>query len=231
MKTLLSQNNLVFNPPMLGCVLYLPGLPGSGSKIYDRSPYGNHGTIIGATWKKLPSGLWYLSFDGIDDRVNCGDYAYHRVTSQLTIELWANLQSLDDTLQYLLNKQSTIDPMSGYGLYIRQTTDVLGIWCGGLSPAGVTSDVAITTDTWYHLVGTYNGSSLTVYVNAVSKSVSSSGSINWSNIENLWIGARAQGPDAWADAFIAIPRVYNRALSALEIQNHFNREKRLFGVW
>ncbi len=59
--------------PPIGCVLDLPGLPGAGNKIYDRSPYGNHGTITGAVWKRLPSGLWVLNFDGSDDRVDCGD--------------------------------------------------------------------------------------------------------------------------------------------------------------
>ena len=33
------------------------------------------------------------------------------------------------------------------------------------------------------------------------------------------------------DGYIALVRMYNRALNALEIQKHFNREKHLFGVW
>jgi len=66
METLLYSrvDALMFSPPELGCVLYLSGLPNSGSKIHDRSPYGNHGAITGATWQRLPSGLWCLSFDG-----------------------------------------------------------------------------------------------------------------------------------------------------------------------
>ena len=74
MKTLLDRDidELIFDPPELGSVLYLTGLPCGGSKIYDRSPYGNHGTITGATWKRLPSGLWYLDLDALDDYVDCG---------------------------------------------------------------------------------------------------------------------------------------------------------------
>ena len=54
MKTRLDKDELVFNPPELGCVLYLPGLPGGGSRIHDRSPYANNGTVAGATWRHLP---------------------------------------------------------------------------------------------------------------------------------------------------------------------------------
>ena len=72
MKTLLDKEDLIFNPPQLCCVLCLPGLPGAGSKIYDRSPYGNVGTIVGANWVRLPGGLWCLNFDGADDHVDFG---------------------------------------------------------------------------------------------------------------------------------------------------------------
>ena len=95
MKTLVSQNSLVFNPPELGCVLFLPGLPWSSSKIHDRSPYGNHGTITGATWKRLPSGLWYLSFDGIDDYVSLGTSASLNLVDDFTMMAWLNCAPQD----------------------------------------------------------------------------------------------------------------------------------------
>ena len=60
MQGLLERDKIVLNPPALGTVLFLSGLPGSGNRIYDRSPYGRLGVITGATWKRLPSGLWYL---------------------------------------------------------------------------------------------------------------------------------------------------------------------------
>jgi len=37
MKALLDRDALVFNPPMLGCVLFLSGFPGGGSRIYNRT--------------------------------------------------------------------------------------------------------------------------------------------------------------------------------------------------
>lgn len=59
--------------PPSGAVLYLPGLPGVGSTITDYSGQGNDGTIVGATWKTLGSGLPYLDFDADDDKVTITD--------------------------------------------------------------------------------------------------------------------------------------------------------------
>jgi len=50
-----------------GLVLYLPFMEGTGSSVHDLSKYHNNGTITGATWTQLPSGIWVLSFDGVDD--------------------------------------------------------------------------------------------------------------------------------------------------------------------
>ena len=72
MKTLLNRSNLIFDPPPFDCVLYLSGLPGGGSSIHDRSPWGNHGSITGAVWKKLSNGLWHPGFDGSDDYISIG---------------------------------------------------------------------------------------------------------------------------------------------------------------
>jgi len=60
------QHELVSPRSDKSCVLDLASplyYPSSKSKIYDRSGYGSHGTITGATWTRLPSGLWALDFN------------------------------------------------------------------------------------------------------------------------------------------------------------------------
>ncbi len=74
-------------PPPANCVLHLTGYPPGGATITDFSGQGNHGTITGATWVRLPSGLWVLSFDG-DDYVGCGNAVNLQITNNLGIEVW-----------------------------------------------------------------------------------------------------------------------------------------------
>ena len=41
----------------------------------DMNRWGNDGTIVGATWKRLPSGLWCLRFDGLNNLVHANGVA------------------------------------------------------------------------------------------------------------------------------------------------------------
>jgi len=48
--------------------------PSSRLRVYDRSPFRNIGTIVGATFIRDHRGLWLLSFDG-DDKITIPDHA------------------------------------------------------------------------------------------------------------------------------------------------------------
>ena len=82
---------LTFRPDA-NCVLWLPGQDDpQSSTIRDRSGNGNNGTFgAGAaapTWKRLPSGLWVLDFDGLNDHTLI---SYHASLNPklITIEIW-----------------------------------------------------------------------------------------------------------------------------------------------
>ena len=224
---------IIFSTPAIGCVLDLPALPGGGSKIYDRSPYGNIGTITGATWIRTPGGLWCLSFDGSDDYVNCGKDASLDITSAITIEAWTKLgvplseQQNDASIIY----KHGGSPTKGYYLEQRGWDDTTRFALFDQDSVFHTRQVSAPNDlNWHHIVGTFNGSSQVLYLDTVGTApLSWSGTISAATTKSLMIGGGEAG--RYFNGLIALPRIYNRALSALEIQNHFNREKNLFGVW
>lgn len=230
MQTLLDRRHLLSNPPPLGCVLCLPGLPGGGSKIYDRSPYGNHGAITGATWARTPAGLWYLSFDGSDDYIDCGRNTSLLITGDLTAEWWMNLADYSNN-NFVLG-QSETDGYSGvYSFIVAATSGYLYFYRGnGTSESSDRSVVAIGTG-WRHIVVTMLGTAVKMYSNLtdVTRVGSLSATIGDSG-ENIRAGRREDDYAPFSGG-MALVRIYNRALSFLEIQNHFNREKHLFGVW
>ena len=77
-----------------GLVLYLPFVrfvshrPDTLTKVFDRSPYNNHGTINGAVWQTLPSGKSALSFNGTNAYVDCGDIDGIGGASEITVMAW-----------------------------------------------------------------------------------------------------------------------------------------------
>jgi len=90
-----------------GLVLYLPFVrfishrADTITKVFDRSPFGNHGTIYGAVWQTLPSGKSALSFDGVDD------YCYDEATEVLTLRGWIPFKELTtNDLVATLNPQT-----------------------------------------------------------------------------------------------------------------------------
>ncbi len=229
MKTALDKDDLVFSPPELGCVLSLSELPGGDSKIYDRSPCGSVGTMVGATWVRLPSGLWCLSFDGNDDYVDCGDKASLKIAGDLTLEVWANPQAIGTNPTIISNQDGGT---SGYTLAVT-TGRKIALRHNGLDTPAMTTDELVETGRWYHLVGMYSGSEgkLKIFINGkLSKQVNTSGTPAAATY-SLKIGRYGASGAEYFDGYIALARVYNQALSALQIQNHFYREKHIFGVW
>ncbi len=235
MRTLVHHdiNGQVFNPPEPGCVLCLTGLPGGGSKLYDRSPYGNLGTITGATWQRLPSGLWYLDFDGSDDGINCGNPASLQL-STITWELWVKpkAQTANNTYKGLLTKGASYY----HGLHIYyQNDNPTYIWlCVDDTTdtyAGINYRWPSPTARWWYVVGIADTTRMELFVNAVSVGSATGSYQPTADSCSVGIGGVGGGSARNCACCIALPRIHNRLLSKFEIQRHFAEEKHLFGVW
>ena len=221
--------------PPIGCVLDLPGLPGAGNKIYDRSPYGNIGTITGAVWKRLPSGLWYLDFDGQDDYIDCGHDTSLDITEPITILIWVYPDNFDAYYAMLAKGDAGAGSGTTYDLHIASSGIPYFFILTGAAGQSVASSSAILVKTWSQVAVTFNPSSnaVALYKNGAANGTGTITSNPPSKpTENMYIGAR-MASSVMASHFpgdIALPRIYNRVLSALEIQNHYQQEKHLFGV-
>jgi len=96
-----------------------------------------------------------------------------------------------------------------------------------------TTGFAPTLNTWYQIVGTYDGSVIRQYVNGSA----SGGTLNYvgtsssgGEIRMMGRWDTLSGSVNYIDGDLSIVRIYNRALSATEIQNNFNSQKTRFGL-
>ena len=228
MNTVLDRDDLVFKPPELGCVLYLPGLPAGNGKIHDRSPYGNHGAITGATWVRLPSGLWCLSFDGSDDVVTVATNPGLDLTT-FSIAMWCKTDNAG-TMQTAISKRN--GTTAGWSLDFRG--DSVGEFYLVVSNGGVwgnlQSDSQFITDTaWHHIVCTYRAATKTAnfYIDGVS-----AGGESWTTqlvaatSTDVLIGE--YGNDEW-DGNLALVRFSSNIMTAFDAGCYYHREKHLFG--
>ncbi len=221
----------VFHPPELGCVLSLPGLPGGGSKTFDRSPYGHSCSIFGATWRRLPGGLWCLSFDGSDDYVDCGAPDSLNLTD-MTIEVWVNPETPGGGSGTFRNVVAHGDYSSAdmWALYNRDNDPDRFFFATRVG----SGDYKLLEGTlgqplgWLYVVATKVGSVGRLFINC--QEVDSGASDEATENAAGTVQISSSGTRV-LKGLVGGVRIHNRALSALEIQNHFDQGKHLFGVW
>ena len=95
-----------------------------------------------------------------------------------------------------------------------------------------TNGFSPSANTWYHVVGTYDGSVLTQFVNAIGiNTLTYTGtptSGGDTRIASRWDNQNPPGDFFYGD--IAVVRIYNTALDYTAVENNFNAERTRFGV-
>ncbi len=188
---------------------------GAGTTVTDASGTGNNGAIGSASWTASGKYANALSFNGTSSKVTVADSASLDLTTGMTLEAWVFptdgggwrdvvYKGVDDTY-YLMHSSSTGVPALG----------------GKFSPSSLLGPSALPLNTWSHLAGTYDGTTLRLYVNGTQvASRAQSGPIQTTTGE-LTIG----GDGFYGQYFqgrIDEVRVYNVPLTQAQIQSDMN---------
>ena len=214
----------------------------SGSTTwYDKSGFSNNGTLTnGPTFSSANGGS--IVFDGVDDYVNCGNNPSVDITGTgITLSAWIYRTALNSNVN---NFKRIIEKAAAYPAlqYSFVTSPVnsppgegrllLDLYLNSSIPAFATGSTQLQLNTWYHAVGTYDGSFRKIYLNGVlDGQLATTGNIT-STTSSLVIGDYLPGPGAtyaW-NGRIATTQIYNRALSAQEVQQNFNALRGRFGI-
>ena len=195
--------------------------------IFDKSKYGNHGTITGAVWKQLPSGLPYLDYI-IDDRVSLGTDASLTPTGALTYICWVNPEFVNNNSQF-----SVMCAFDGGAYYARI----------GINSIGQVSSIIYKDQTTFserYLSGMvaskwqFIGFRFTGSKHQLIRDDTLSTEWSWANalqdinpttylgLENVNIRYFTGG--------IALPRIFNVGVDSTYLLETYRRERHLFGV-
>jgi len=153
-------------------VLNMPFEGGSNTTwTKDYSPYGNNGTVSGATWNATGGvdGRGAYMFDGVNDYIiNHSSINSVDVESAGTISAWIKPRTNSINSIIAGRVGSTGNWYDGRMVIYTRTTGTIGfnIADGSSSNAQITTAASYySPDTWYHVVGTFNNTKYTIYVN------------------------------------------------------------------
>lgn len=189
----------------------------------DGLPYG--GVSLSPSAKM---GINSASFDGSNDGIKINDIPEYQAIKNISVEAWIKPQRITSGVrQSIVSFKEGDTPNVGAVLALPEdATNKLRFWVKvNDSWQAVTSTQSITPNAeWYHVVGTYDGSVIKVYLNGVVTATIASGEMTnapGSATSTVTIGARASNNGNWFQGLIDEVAIYNRALPETEIVEHY----------
>jgi hypothetical protein len=169
-----------------------------------------------------------FSFNGSSNFMNCGNsssLAALTGTTSVTVEAWVNLSGYGSSGYGVIAHKG-----ANWAFLMENPSNTMRIRFG----LSVSGDVACSDsathalNTWYHFVGTYDGSNMRFYRNgALTNTVAASGTLGGSGSDMI-IGS--YGGAYFSQGQIPMLKVYNRTLSAAEIFSNFTASRLRYGI-
>ena len=187
---------------------------GVGTVVGDASGNNNNGTITGATWSA--SGKFGKAISIASARyVSVPDAGSLHLTTGMTLEAWVNPSALSGGWRTVIFKERPGG--MAYSLYANNNSNRPVGQVFTTAEQNSTGTAQIPLNTWTHLATTYDGGALKLFVNG-SQVVERRGVRRNRELDGLLkMGGNAVWGE-WFSGLIDEVRIYNRALSAAEIQ-------------
>ncbi|HVV26324.1 MAG TPA: LamG domain-containing protein, partial [Candidatus Saccharimonadales bacterium] len=225
-----SRVNLYSPPGSGGSVNLTNGLVGYwpfNGNAKDATPYSHNGTVSGATLttNRFGSLNSAYSLNGTSDNISLTAAAMP--SSAITVAAWVYMPTITPGHNFTRFLNNNWVSTSGTWLLYVNNTGAAPFAEFGITNPGTTqnnsrcANGSFTAGSWHFLAGTYDGSTIKLYQDgaACPITVSTSGAV----LNTTGTVAIAASAGSGADPYsISQVRIYNRALSAAEVQALYN---------
>ncbi len=213
--------------PVGSTVLHLKMDEGYGNIANDYSPQNNNGNILGSSapsWTNDGKFGKALSFDG-GDYIRVPNSTSLQLVNEISVSVWIKLSNLADA--GIVSKSGLNNSNGDYALATGcGSANNNQITFGINGECGLTSQTTITTGEWYHLVGTYDGTALRLYVNGdLDQTLAETDSIN-TNSTDLIVGGYYSS-SYLTQGTIDDLRIYPFALSESQVKTVMNQGEQI----
>jgi hypothetical protein len=152
------------------------------------------------------------------------------VTTGLSLEGWVYVDVSKDIRGALIGKYKFTQSARAYSLELDDLTLKFILSSNGSSTTSVQGSTTISTTGWYHFVSTYDESNIKVYLNGAEDNTQAYSGGIYAQDYPVTIGVldtASQATSIMKDQ-IAQPRIYNRALTADEVEQNYNAGKNTY---
>ena len=212
-----------------GVVASWPFDEGSGTMLHDTSGNGNNGVVSGdAQWVSGFKGS-ALSFDGNTGRVRVRDSLSLDPASAVSVSAWIRATVPQGDFNYILAKGAAGCLAASYGLYTGPNGGVMFYVARNTGASYTRSPdggAHVWNGSWHLVVGTYDGSSVRLYVDGsqIGNGSPQTGPIDYNFPDNdLFIGHYNTCPTLDFHGQIDMAQVWTRALTASEVRTSYDQ--------
>jgi hypothetical protein len=191
---------------------------GSGTVWNDLSGNGNNGTLVNGVGFDGGNG-GSLVFDGVNDVV-IGQSPSIPISNAFTISVWVRHNTLPNQVHRYLTMEGEIGVLRHDGGN-RSRQLHFYIKTSGTLKTNLRVNNALVINTWYYIVGTWDGTTLRLYRNAFQIGTNTPGGTLDGGSLNYSVSSGGESLNG------KIPQVsiYNRALTTSEILQNYNATK------
>jgi hypothetical protein len=200
--------------------------PGSGTAWTDLSGNGNTGTLTnGPTYNSSNLGFFQFvtnNFAAIPNNVALD-------TQTPTVEVW--VKTNETTQNGFWFEKGTVN--SQYSLFQEGAFIRWRMKIGAITTLSTTTATYMNTSNWYQVVGTYTSGTRRLYINGVLVTFDTQTGTIATNSGGMSIGVYGGFNGSrgyYYNGNLSSCKVYNRALTAEEIQQNFNATRGRYGI-
>lgn len=204
--------------------------PGSGTTWTNIGSNSYNLTLTnGPTF--TPSQRSSILFDGTNDYASASTSLASLGTGNFTVECWWKSNGSPSSYTSILSQGFTGSPSNGaWAFKVAHTTSVFNFTYVSGGIVDNVSSTNVSDDTWKHLVATRSGTSIILYVNGASVySFSLPSNYSFGTGETTYIAYNPRD-NVYLKGYLGSFTIYGSALSAAEVIQNFNANRRRFGV-
>lgn len=201
----------------------------SGTTAYDASGSAFHGTYGGtvtlnqaATPIKSDNNTSAL-FDGSTGNVAIPAGLSTAGYSGFSVECWVKLANTTFVQNpRLIANSHTDSDNKGFELYIQKSANSFNMTIGNGSTFANANWVTTLDTNWHHVIGTWNGTTITLYVDGTSRATASLSGTMGTPSSAIALGYADTYNGDFLPGSLDECAIYNYALTGTQVTNHFN---------